>query len=160
MGQEQQISRESVELAMGEFRRLGRTEFPKKYGFGKAREYFIHVTASDEWFDSKAIAGAAYGFQFPDQACSSSLALWRSFRWSHPSTGYASRQPLNNGTLSPPRSKARGSTLRIFSRSTLHGRIRVGALQARKDGQLTFMEGRKIARYLDAVPVLGGSDFP
>jgi hypothetical protein len=67
MGQEQQISRESVERAMGEFRHLGRTEFLKKYGFGKAREYFIHVTASDEWFDSKAIAGAAYGFQFPDQ---------------------------------------------------------------------------------------------
>ena len=67
MGREQQIEREFIEEAMEEFRRLGRTEFLRKYGFGKAREYFIHLSASDEWFDSKAIAGAAYGLQFPDE---------------------------------------------------------------------------------------------
>ena len=67
MGQEQEVSREFIERAIEEFRRLGRTEFLNTYGFGKAREYFIHVSTSDEWFDSKAIVGAAYGLQFPDR---------------------------------------------------------------------------------------------
>lgn len=67
MGEEQQVSREFVERAIEEFRRLGRTEFLNTYGFGKAREYFIHVPESDEWFDSKAIVGVAYGLQFPDK---------------------------------------------------------------------------------------------
>jgi len=67
MGEEQQVEREFVERAIEEFRRLGRTEFLSTYGFGKAREYFIHVPESDEWFDSKAIIGVAYNLQFPDR---------------------------------------------------------------------------------------------
>jgi hypothetical protein len=48
--------------AMREFDLLGRTDFLKKYEFGKSRTYFIEHEGSD--YDSKAILGAAFGFQF------------------------------------------------------------------------------------------------
>jgi hypothetical protein len=66
LGAEQQISRSAVERALAEFRSLGRTAFLKKYGFGKAREYFIWDPVSGGLADSKAIAGAAYGYEYPD----------------------------------------------------------------------------------------------
>jgi hypothetical protein len=66
MGREQEISREAVDEALSEFRALGRTAFLKKYGFGKAREYFVLDPISRNLFDSKAIAGAAYGYQIPE----------------------------------------------------------------------------------------------
>jgi putative restriction endonuclease len=54
---------EAVRSAIEEFRSLGRNSFLAKYGFGRAREYFlIH---EDDQFDSKAIAAAAHGVQFP-----------------------------------------------------------------------------------------------
>jgi hypothetical protein len=48
--------------AIREFDLLGRSEFLKKYEFGKSRTYFIEHEGSD--YDSKAILGAAFGFQF------------------------------------------------------------------------------------------------
>jgi len=50
---------------MAEFDRLGREQFLAKYGFGPAREYFLEH--GGVLYDSKAVAGAAYGVQFPDQ---------------------------------------------------------------------------------------------
>jgi hypothetical protein len=44
---------------------MGRRNFLKKYGFGSAREYFLVVDG--ERFDSKAIIGAAHGYEFPAQ---------------------------------------------------------------------------------------------
>lgn len=58
-------SRDAVLKAMDEFDRLGRTEFLVKYGFRPARSYF--VVHDGKSYDSKAIVGAAYGFQFPSQ---------------------------------------------------------------------------------------------
>lgn len=50
---------------MDEFVRLGRAAFLTKYGFGRARDYFVrHPTAGVDC-DSKAIAGAAHGHQWP-----------------------------------------------------------------------------------------------
>ena len=50
---------------MDEFVRLGRAAFLTKYGFGRARDYFVrHPTAGVDC-DSKAIAGVAYGHQWP-----------------------------------------------------------------------------------------------
>lgn len=66
MGAERELTRAAVERALGEFHRIGRSEFLGKYGFGKAREYFIR-SATGELCDSKAIAGAAYGYQFPER---------------------------------------------------------------------------------------------
>jgi 5-methylcytosine-specific restriction protein A len=54
------LTREAVLKAVGEFDRLGRTEFLEKYGFGSARSYFLEVDG--RLYDSKAIAGAAHGF--------------------------------------------------------------------------------------------------
>lgn len=56
----------AVQLAIDEFRQLGRTEFLQKYRFGKSREYMIRDD-SGSLYDSKAIVGAAYGYQYPDQ---------------------------------------------------------------------------------------------
>ena len=54
----------SVLDAVAEFKRIGRDAFLGKYGFGKAREYYLLVDG--ERFDSKAILGAAHGYEFPN----------------------------------------------------------------------------------------------
>lgn len=38
----------------------------QRYGFGKSREFLVRNPANGELCDSKAIVGAAYGFQFPN----------------------------------------------------------------------------------------------
>ncbi|GAG32361.1 unnamed protein product, partial [marine sediment metagenome] len=56
-------NRQSVLSAIKEFDELGRERFLRKYGFGKARLYFlIH---EGRRYDSKAIAGAARGYANP-----------------------------------------------------------------------------------------------
>ena len=52
----------AVEEALDEFDRIGRTEFLRKYRFGKARAYFI--LQDGKHYDSKAVLGAAHKFQF------------------------------------------------------------------------------------------------
>jgi hypothetical protein len=56
-------SARAVEQAVEEFDRLGRDAFLAKYGFGRAREYFLELNGKR--YDSKAIVGAAHGVQFP-----------------------------------------------------------------------------------------------
>jgi Domain of unknown function (DUF3883) len=56
----------AVRQAIGEFNALGRTAFLARYGFGRAREYMLRLP-SGELYDSKAIAGAAFGYQFPER---------------------------------------------------------------------------------------------
>jgi hypothetical protein len=51
----------AIEKAIEDFDSLGREAFLKKYGFGKAKEYFILHRGGR--YDSKAILGAAYGIQ-------------------------------------------------------------------------------------------------
>jgi 5-methylcytosine-specific restriction enzyme A len=55
----------AVREAMAEFDRLGREAFLTRYGFGPARGYF--VIEGGRRYDSKAIAGAAHGHQFPER---------------------------------------------------------------------------------------------
>lgn len=53
----------AVRRAIAEFDEIGRDAFLEKYQFGKARSYFlIH---GGKRYDSKAIAGAAIGYQYP-----------------------------------------------------------------------------------------------
>jgi len=57
--------RTAVERALSEFDQLGRDRFLQRYGFGRARSYFL--VHNDTYYDSKAIVGAAHGFQYPDR---------------------------------------------------------------------------------------------
>jgi hypothetical protein len=57
-------SREAVESAVDEFDEIGRRPFLAKYHFGGSRLYL--VMRDGKPYDSKAIAGAAFGFQHPD----------------------------------------------------------------------------------------------
>jgi len=54
-----------VITAIDEFNRLGRDSFLEKFHFGKARRYFLRYEG--QVYDSKAIIGAAFGFQFPEE---------------------------------------------------------------------------------------------
>lgn len=58
-------SRSAVLKAVAEFSVLGRDAFLDKYGFGKARRYFLVI--DNQRYDSKAIVGVAYGYQFSDR---------------------------------------------------------------------------------------------
>jgi hypothetical protein len=57
-------SRDAVLAAIREFDAIGQDEFLSKYGFGKARQYVLELEG--KLYDSKAIVGAAHGYQFPD----------------------------------------------------------------------------------------------
>jgi hypothetical protein len=55
----------AIERALTEFDELGREAFLQKYGFGRARHYFVQ-REDGRRYDSKAIVGAAHGLQFPN----------------------------------------------------------------------------------------------
>lgn len=57
----------AVQSALDEYSALGRTAFLARYGFGKSRDFLVRNPANGELCDSKAIVGAAYGFQYPDE---------------------------------------------------------------------------------------------
>jgi hypothetical protein len=58
-------SPEAVVAALDEFDRLGRDSFLKQHSFGPARRYFLR--RDGRYYDSKAIAGVAYGYEHPEQ---------------------------------------------------------------------------------------------
>jgi 5-methylcytosine-specific restriction enzyme B len=58
-------SRDAVLAAIDEFDRLGREAFLAKYGFQPARAYFVEHDGRR--YDSKALAGAAVGFEHPER---------------------------------------------------------------------------------------------
>jgi len=58
-------SRTAVERAIEEYDRLGQEQFLDKYGFGQARAYLLRYHG--RLYDSKAIAGVAFGFEHPAQ---------------------------------------------------------------------------------------------
>jgi 5-methylcytosine-specific restriction protein A len=55
----------AVRLALTEFDREGRDVFLAKHGFGPARDYLLRFDG--KLYDSKAVLGVAYGYQYPDQ---------------------------------------------------------------------------------------------
>ncbi len=50
-------------MAIAEFDCLKREAFLKKYGFGESKAFFLVHNGKE--YDSKAIVGAAFGFQHP-----------------------------------------------------------------------------------------------
>ena len=58
------VTANGVQSAVAEFDQLGREAFLSKYGFGKARDWFlIH---QNRCYDSKAIIGVAHRYDRPD----------------------------------------------------------------------------------------------
>ena len=57
------ITEASVNLAVAEYDRLGREEFLRINGFGRAETYFLK--RGRRIYDSKAIVGCAYGYEHP-----------------------------------------------------------------------------------------------
>jgi hypothetical protein len=57
----------AVQSALTEFSTLGRTAFLARYGFGRSKDFLVRNPANGELCDSKAIVGAAFGFQYPGQ---------------------------------------------------------------------------------------------
>lgn len=53
-------------MALDEFARLGQEAFLRRHGYGRASNYLVMNPRSKQWADSKAIAGVALGFQFPE----------------------------------------------------------------------------------------------
>jgi hypothetical protein len=58
-------SPDAVRSAVEEFDRLGRDAFLERYGFGRSWRYLLRVDGN--LYDSKAIVGAAFGYQYPDR---------------------------------------------------------------------------------------------
>jgi hypothetical protein len=58
-------SAQAIRDAVAECDKLGRSEFLRRYGYGRAKNYFLVVNNHE--YDSKAIVGVAHKFQFPDQ---------------------------------------------------------------------------------------------
>ncbi len=56
----------AVQAAIDEFVQLGRTKFLEVHGFGKSRDFLVRDLKTGTDCDSKAIAGVAYGKQFPE----------------------------------------------------------------------------------------------
>ena len=54
------ITAGAVRAAVAEFEKLGRSAFLRKYGFRRARSYFL-IGGEGQRYDSKAIVGAAHG---------------------------------------------------------------------------------------------------
>lgn len=54
----EELTRESVLHAIGEYGRLGRSRFLEKYAYGKSDEYILEYNG--RYYDSKAIVGAAH----------------------------------------------------------------------------------------------------
>jgi 5-methylcytosine-specific restriction enzyme A len=55
-----ELSRREILQAVAEYDRLGPDRFLEKYGFGRARSYWLVIDGKA--YDSKAIAGAAHGY--------------------------------------------------------------------------------------------------
>ncbi|MGC5805740.1 DUF3883 domain-containing protein [Ralstonia pseudosolanacearum] len=67
MGIQQLKNPDSIKLALEEFDQLGRTAFLEKYGFGRSRDYMVRDVSTGNLYDSRAIIGAAYGYEFRDE---------------------------------------------------------------------------------------------
>ena len=68
-------SHDAVLRAVAEFDALGRDAFLAKYGFRRARGYFL--LRDGRSYDSKAIAGAAHGTSIPNWVHSPRRIQWR-----------------------------------------------------------------------------------
>lgn len=57
----------AVQAALDQFESLGRTAFLALYGFGRSRDFLVRNPQTGNLCDSKAVVGAAYGFEHPEE---------------------------------------------------------------------------------------------
>lgn len=57
----------AVQAALDEYEQLGKEAFLRKYGFREAASYLVRNPRTQGLADSKAIAGAALGYQYPER---------------------------------------------------------------------------------------------
>jgi MoxR-like ATPase len=135
-------SREAMLRAIEEFDRIGRDGFLEKYGFGRALDYYIVHDGKE--YDSKAIVGAAHGFEFPDRGPLTSIdfsgGLGTTVRKIE-SLGFEVRKPGGGATRSS------GSRLFFFTAANR---------EARRHLQKSLREGVELTllRSLHAFPQL------
>ena len=67
------VTRSGVLTAIAEYDELGQDAFLEHYGLGRAREYFL--VHDGRRYDSKAVVGAAHGYDLPDEGPLSSDAF-------------------------------------------------------------------------------------
>ena len=56
----------AVQAALDQFEVLGRAAFLSRYGFGRSRDFLVRNPRTGSLCDSKAVVGAAYGFEHPE----------------------------------------------------------------------------------------------
>lgn len=56
----------AVQAALDEFSSVGQEQFLARHGFGKASGYIVRNPRDGSWADSKAVAGVALVYQFPN----------------------------------------------------------------------------------------------
>lgn len=56
----------AVQTALDQFESLGRAAFLALYGFGRSRDFLVRNPKTGNLCDSKAVVGAAYGFEHPE----------------------------------------------------------------------------------------------
>lgn len=56
----------AVQAALDQFESMGRTAFLALYGFGRSRDFLVRNPQTGNLCDSKAVVGAAYGFEHPE----------------------------------------------------------------------------------------------
>jgi hypothetical protein len=57
----------AVQAALDQFESLGRAAFLALYGFGRSRDFLVRNPQTGNLCDSKAVVGAAYGFEHPEE---------------------------------------------------------------------------------------------
>lgn len=56
----------AVQAALDQFESLGRTAFLARYGYGRSRDFLVRNPQTGNLCDSKAVVGAAFGFEHPE----------------------------------------------------------------------------------------------
>lgn len=56
----------AVQAALDQFESLGRAAFLEQYGYGRSRDFLVRNPRTGNLCDSKAVVGAAYGFEHPE----------------------------------------------------------------------------------------------
>ncbi|MCA8086319.1 DUF3883 domain-containing protein [Burkholderia cenocepacia] len=65
----------SIQAAMSEYDRVGRTDFLDKYGFTKSRNYMLRDSVTGRLYDLMSIVSAAYSYAFPERVPLSSIDI-------------------------------------------------------------------------------------
>ena len=112
MGLADLTSRDAALRAIAEYDKVGREAFLSHHGYAPARSYYL--VHEGRMYDSKAIAGVAYGLQFPDQGPLSAADFSGGERRVQPVLLRRQRERLADGRLDPVAAHRLGSVERYI----------------------------------------------